>query len=126
MVLLNSTARIDLDVFLERYGDTRAKQEAILFWALHPNARFSRLAVLSAMECSKLDAERALAHMVNNELVNMRSDNGLTIYSLTPSENIRQMLAQFSALDWAQRQIMFAHTHQVPGTCNLVPGQEAV
>ena len=126
MVLLDSTAAIGLNAFLDRHGDTRAKQELLLFWALHPNARFSRLAILSATECSKLDTERALTYMVNNELVNMCLDNGLTIYSLTSSENIRQMVAQLSTLDWGQKQIMFAHTHQVPGTCNLVPGQEGI
>lgn len=126
MVLLDSTAGIGLSTFLDRHGDTRAKQEAILFWALHPNARFSRLAILSAMDCSRLDAERALKCMVNNELVNMHSDNGLTTYSLTANENIRQMVAQLSTLDWGQRQIMFSHARYVQGTYNRTPGQEAV
>ena len=125
MVLLDP-GRIGLDVFLERYGDTRAKQEVLLFWALHPNARFSRLAVLSAVECSRLEAERALTCMVKNELLNMHSDSGSTIYSLNQSENIRQMLAQLGALDWGQRQIMFSHARHMQGTCNLVPGQEGI
>jgi len=120
MVLLDSTVEIGLDAFFDRYGTTRAKQELLLFWALHPNAKFSRLAILSAMECSKLDMERALASMVDDDLVEVRSYSGLTTYSLTSNENIRQMVALLSTIDWGQRKIMFTSTHQVPGTYNLV------
>jgi len=126
MVILDSATGTGLSGFLDRYGNTRTRQELLSFWALHPNTRFSRLAILSAMECSKLDAERTLTYLVNNGLVNMCSDNGLTTYSLTSNENIRQMVDLFSTLDWGQRQIMFTHTHQVPGTCNLVSVQEGI
>jgi hypothetical protein len=126
MVMPDTMAGTGLSAFLDRCGDTRAKQELLLFWALHPDARFSRLAVLSALECSKLDTERALAYMVDIELVNTHSDSGLTTYSLTLSEKIRQMLAQLNTLDWGQRHEIFSHIHQVPGACSLVSGQEGI
>ena len=97
-----------------------------MFWALHPNARFSRLAVLSAMECSRLDVEKALTSMSNDHLVDVRCENGLTTYSLTLDENIRQMVTSLGTLDWNQSQILFARTHRVPDTCNLVSVQEGV
>ena len=115
MVMFDTMAGAGLNAFVDKCGDTRAKQELLLFWALHPDARFSRLAVLSAMECSKLDAERALAYMVDIELVNKHSDSGSTTYSLTLSEKLRQMLAQLNALDWRQRHEIFSHIHQVSG-----------
>jgi hypothetical protein len=126
MVMFDTMTGTGLSVFLDKCGDTRAKQELLLFWALHPNARFSRLAVLSALECSKLDAERALAYMVDIELVNKHSDSGLITYSLTLSEKIRQMLVQLDALDWHQRHEIFSHIHGVSGTCSLVSGQEGI
>ena len=126
MVMIDTTAGTGLSTFLDSCGNTRAKQELLLFWALHPDARFSRLAVLSALECSKLDAERALTYMVDIELVDKHSDSGSTTYSLTLGESIRQMLAQLNALDWRQRHEIFSHIHQVSGACSLAPGQEGV
>jgi hypothetical protein len=126
MVMLDTMAGTGLSAFLDKCGDTRAKQELLLFWALHPDARFSRLAVLSALECSKLDAERALAYMVDIEVVDKHSDSELTTYSLTLSENIRQILAQLNALDWGQRNTVFSHIHQLPGACRLVSRQEGI
>jgi hypothetical protein len=126
VVMLDSITGVGIDTFIDRCGDTRAKQELLLFWALHPDARFSRLAILSALECSKLDAEKALTYMVDIELVNTHSDRGVTTYSLTLSEKIRQMLAQLNTLDWGQRYKIFSHIHQVPGACSLVSRQEGI
>ncbi|HEY42259.1 MAG TPA: hypothetical protein G4O18_10475 [Dehalococcoidia bacterium] len=126
MVTLDSAVEIGLNGFLNRYGDTRAKQELLLFWGLHPDARFSRLAVLSAMECSRLDVEKALKSMANDNLIDMRSDSGLITYSLTTNENIRQMVALLSTLDWGQRHMLLTNTHQVTDTCNLVSAQEGL
>ena len=122
MVVLDAMAEIGLSGFLNRYGNNRAKQELLQFWALHSNARFSRLAVLSAMECSRLDAEKALASMTSDNLVDVCSENGLIIYSLTSNEDIRHMVSLLSKFDWSQRQSVFAHTHHVSGTGNLTTG----
>jgi len=115
MVVVDSNVGTGLVGFLERYGNTRAKGELLLFWALHPDTHFSRLAVLCATECSKVDVAKALDSMTSDNLVDMRSGNGLTTYSLTSDESIRQMVALLGALDWRQRHILFARTHQVPG-----------
>jgi hypothetical protein len=119
MDLLDSPTGTDLYAFLKTNGGTRAKQEVLLFWALHPNARFSKLAVLSAVECSRIDVERALTDMVNDKLVDTHCYNGLVTYSLTCNEDIRRMMALFGTLDWSQRRIIFDHTRLVPSTCNL-------
>jgi len=111
MDLLNLPTGIDLYAFLDTYGGTRAKQEALLFWALHPNTKFSRLAVLSAMECSRIEVERALKDMVEAGLVDMHSYNGLVTYSLTSNQNMRQMVTLFSTLDWGQRRVVCDHAH---------------
>ena len=123
---LNSLIGTGLHIFLDTYGGTRAKQEVILFWALHPNTKFSRLAIFSAMECSRIDVEKALADMVRDGLLNVHSQNGLVTYSLTSNEDIRRMVALFSTLDWGQRRIVWNHPRLVHSACNLTPGEEAV
>jgi hypothetical protein len=126
MVVIDSTAEIGLNGFLDRYGNTRAKQELLLFWALHPNARFSRLAVLSAMECSRLEAEKALASMTNDNLVDMCSENRLTTYSLTKNGDTRRMMSLLNTLDWRQRQDIFDHIHHVAGTSDIISAREGI
>jgi hypothetical protein len=126
MVAIDSVVEIGLGVFLNRYGNTRAKQELLLFWVLHPNARFSRLAVLSAMECSRLDVEKALESMTDDNLVDVCSENRLTTYSLTKNDDIRRMVSLLGTLDWSQRQNMFARIHHVSDTCSLISGCEDI
>ena len=122
MILHDATTKKLLDVFLDTYGSTRAKQEVILFWALHPNTKFSRLAVLSAMERSRIEVERALTDMVKDGLLNVNSQNGLVTYSLTSNEDIRRMMALFSTLDWGQRRIVCDHAHLMHSADNLIQG----
>jgi hypothetical protein len=124
--LLDSPTGTGLCDFLDTHGGTRAKQEVLMFLALHPNARFSRLAILSAIECSRIEVERALMDMVNDELVDTHCHNGLVTYSLTSDEDIRQMVALFGTLDWSRKRTIFDHAHRLHSTCNLVPGKEAV
>jgi hypothetical protein len=124
--LLNSPTGTDLYEFLRTNGGTRAKQEVLLFWILHPNASFSKLAVLSAMECSRIDVERALTDMVHDKLVDTHCHNGLATYSLTSNEDIRRMMALFGTLDWSQRRIIFDNNRLVHSACNLTSGKEAV
>jgi hypothetical protein len=126
MVVIDSAVEIGLSGFLDRYGNTRAKQELLLFWVLHPNARFSRLAVLSAMECSRLDVEKALASLIDDNLLDVCSENGQTTYSLTTNEDIRRMVSLLNTLDWSQRQNMFTRTQHVADTCNLISGGEGI
>lgn len=109
MTVLDLQTTTDLGAFVNRYGDTRAKRELLLFWALHPHARFSRLAVLCATECSKPEAERALEDMAHNGLVDVQCHNGLAVYSLTSNEDVQRMLALLSTLDWRQKQLLFDH-----------------
>ena len=123
---LYSLSGTGLYVFLDTYGGTRAKQEILLFWALHPSTKFSGLAVLSAIECPRTDVERALVDMISDGLIDVHTNNGLVTYSLTSNEDIRRMVALFSALDWGQRRIVWNHPRLVHSACNLTPGEEAV
>ena len=112
---------LDLNAFLNKYGNTHARQEILLFWALHPHARFNRLAVLSAIDCSKLDARKTLDDMVSDKLVEINTDSGIDTYSLTSDGNIRKLITLIRTFDCSQRQILF---QQINSSSNAVSNQK--
>ena len=107
MTVLDSRTTADLRALMSRYGDNRAKRELLLFWALHPRARFSRLAILCATECSRSDVDEALRTTVETGLVDIQCHNGSPVYSLTSNEDVRRVLAVLSTLDWSQKHSLF-------------------
>ncbi len=86
--------------FLEEHGDNRVKRELLLFWGMHPNARFDRKVICYALDYSKLDTEGALRAMVEEELLDKHICNGVTLYSLTRNEERRQQLLALSTFGW--------------------------
>ena len=92
--------------FLEQHGNNRVKRELLAFWGMHPNAKFGRRAICYALDCSKLEAERALRALVNAGLVDTHMNNGLTLYSLTRNEAKRRAVLELATLGWDQRQLM--------------------
>lgn len=92
--------------FLEEHGNNRVKRELIHFWGIHPNARFDRKGICYALDCSKLDAERALGAMVEEGLLNKHVAKGVTLYSLTTNQERRQPILALATLDWGRWQLM--------------------
>ena len=92
--------------FLLEHSNNRAKRELLLFWSMHPHAKFGLRAICYALDCSKLDAERVLRTMVDEGLLDKNICNGVTLYSLTTSEARRQPLLALAALGWDRWQLM--------------------
>lgn len=97
----------ELYCFLEEHGKNRVKRELLDFWSRHPDAKFSRYALCFALDCGKLEADRALRDMIDTGLVDKHANNGLTLYSLTRNnEEKRQLVLELGALSWDQWNIM--------------------
>lgn len=103
--MLNTTEE-SLYRFLHEHGDNRVKRELLLFWGMHPNARFDRRTICYVLDCSKLDMERALRTMVEEGLLDKRISNGVTLYSLTPDEKKRRPILELAGFSWDQWQLM--------------------
>lgn len=95
--------------FLQKHGDNGAKRELLLFWGLHPNARFDKKAICYALDYSKLETERALKTMVKEELLDEHTDNCVILYSLTRNEEKRRQVLELAALGWDRWQLMLRH-----------------
>jgi hypothetical protein len=72
-----------LDKVIKRYADDRSCQEVILFLGRHPQARFSRLAIVHALGGYKLYIEQALNHLANDGVVKRYVKDNLPLYSLS-------------------------------------------
>ncbi len=110
MVVLNT--KESLYCFLQEHGDSRVKRELLLFWGMHPNARFDHRAVHYAVDYSKMETERALRTMVEEELLDKNICNGVTLYSLTTKEERRRAVLELAALSWDQWQLMLMRAEQ--------------
>jgi len=110
MVVLNTEE--SLYRFLQEHGDNWVKRGLLLFWGMHPNARFDRRAICYALDCNKLDAERALRTMVEDGLLDRNICNDVTLYSLTKNEEKRQPVLELATLSWEQWQLILKGIEQ--------------
>jgi len=111
MVAPSALTEEDLSRFLEKHGNNRVKRELLLFWAMHPKARFSQLAICCALECNKPAVKVALKTLVKEGLLDTRSHNNVTLYSLTTNEKRRQPVLGLVALGWGRRKLMLRCTN---------------
>jgi hypothetical protein len=77
------------------------------FFVLHPNGRFSELAIVHALDDvgRKPDVECALKQLVNEGILNTSTDNTVHYYLLTHEETVRQILLNMAKFDWRQWQV---------------------
>ena len=98
--------------FLREHTDDQVQRQVLLFWAMHPNTKFSRLAIRCAVDCGKLDVDRALRALVVAGLLIKHADNGLTLYSLTTDEKRQQLIMEMATLGWDRWQLILRRMEQ--------------
>ena len=91
---------------LEEHGDSWVKRELLAFWGRHPNAKFSRRVLCYALDCNKLDMDKALKALIEARLVDTCIDHDVSLYSLTTSEERRRPVLELAALGWDQWLLM--------------------
>lgn len=68
---------------LQRYAADYYCLELLRFFDRYPRARFSRLAIVHALNNGKVCViEKALQRLISDGLVNKHSENNVTFYSL--------------------------------------------
>ena len=91
---------------LKEHGNNRVKRDLLLFWGLHPSARFESKVIMHALEFNRLDTERALGTMVEEGLIDRSICNGVTLYSLTNHGEIRQSVLELAKLSWYEWELV--------------------
>jgi hypothetical protein len=95
--------------FIKKYADGQLKMELLACLGRHPNAKLSKLAIYHVQDCRKVDVCRALEDMVEAGLVETHIYNGTLLYSLTTSEEKRQLVIKLATLGWDQWQLVLRH-----------------
>jgi hypothetical protein len=82
------------------------------FFASHPNGRFSKLAIVHAIEdeCNRLEMDQALEEMVVEKILDIVRDNGNNYYILTKEEVLRRLVLNMSLFEWRDWQLVLEHT----------------
>ncbi len=106
MVALYSLTEESLYRFLGEHGNSRVKRQLLLFWGMHPKAKFSMLALRCAVDCSRLDMKMALRSMIEEGLLDTHIYNDVPLYSLTRNEERRRPVLELAALGWDQWLLM--------------------
>ncbi len=81
------------------------------FFAAHPNGRFSKLAVIHAVDddCTGWEMEQALEEMVEERILDVNRDNRITFYMLTQEEALRRLVLNMATFEWRDWQLVLEH-----------------
>jgi hypothetical protein len=90
---------------MNKFVSSRCSVGLLRFFAAHPNGRFSKLAIVHAIDeaGSRLEVEQAMEKMVEENLLKTSTDNGICFYMLTKEETLRRLvlnLSLFELRDW--------------------------
>ena len=82
--------------------------ELLRFFVAHPNGRFSKLAIVHAIDnnSSKPEVEKALMHMVDEGILNINIENDVSFYLLTREGPVRQSILEMAEFDWRHWQLI--------------------
>jgi len=78
------------------------------FFVAHPNGRFSKLAIVHAIDDnnSKPEVEKALRQMVDEGILMINIENDVSFYLLTREEPTRQSILEMAEFDWRHWQLV--------------------
>jgi DNA-binding transcriptional regulator PaaX len=97
---------------MKKFVGNRCCLGLLRFFAVHPNGRFSKLAVVHAIDeaGSRLEVERALTQMVNEGILKTVNENNNTFYLLTKEEELRRLILNMALFDWRDWQLVLEHS----------------
>ena len=96
---------------MKKFLSNRCCLGLLRFFAAHPNGRFSKLAIVHAIDeaGSRLEVERALEQMVDEGIIKTCNENSVSFYTLTKEETMRRLVLNMSLFDWRDWQLVLEH-----------------
>lgn len=100
-----------LSQLMKKLINNRCCLALLRFFVVHPNGRFSKLAIFHAIDdnSSKKEVERDLAQMVSDGILQTKIENDISFYLLTREEPVRQILLEMAEFDWRHWQLVLEH-----------------
>ena len=98
--------RLSANLLLKKLIGNRLCLGLLRFLMIHPDGRFSKLAIVHALDESGTgpEIESAMAVLVSTGLVNTDAESGTCCYLLTRNVPIRHLVINLAEFDWHQCQ----------------------
>lgn len=96
---------------MKKFVSDRCCLELFRFFAAHPNSRFSKLAVLHAMDEDDNRARiiNAIEQMIEEGIIHSFDEKGITYFTLTKDEAMRKLVINIALFDWRDWQMVLEH-----------------
>jgi len=109
--VIKKKSRPDVKGLMKNLIGNRSALGLVRFFASHPNGRFSKLAIVHAIdeEDSRPETEKALEQLLIEGLLKTCTENGVCYYLLTRDEPARRVVLTTAELDWRQWQLVLEH-----------------
>lgn len=93
---------------LKKIIDDRCCLSLLRFFLVHPNGRFSKLAIIHGLDGfnRRPEVENALDRLVNDGVLKESIENKVCYFQLTNQEPIRHMLLDLARFDWHRCQMV--------------------
>jgi hypothetical protein len=100
-----------IEQLMQKFVRNRSCLGLLRFFASYPDGRFSKLAIIHAIddECNRPEMDRALEEMVAEKILDISTDNGRKYYSLTQEEVLRRLVLNMAVFEWRDWQLILEH-----------------
>ena len=108
---------------IKEYADDYCCLELLQFFGRYPSAHFNRLAIIHALNNSNNNQKvvRALDHLERDKLIDVTSEHGTTVYSLSAEKTLQYAAINIATLDLPQRRTLFKNGDvRYPEQTNLI------
>jgi len=100
-----------IEQLMKKLISNRSCLGLLRFFAAHPNGRFSKLSIIHASDddCTGWEIEQALDEMLNEKILDVYHENGVTYFKLTQEEALRRLVLNMAIFDWRDWQLVLEH-----------------
>ena len=93
--------------FIGEHLNNQYTQQLILFFAVHPHARFSELAIIHALNQNggRNSLQKALSELVDKGVITKYNKNNVLLYSLPDNTSLQNLVLEFAGLDVRRQQL---------------------
>lgn len=104
-------ARSYIEQLMKKFISNQSCLGLLRFFAAHPNGRFSKLAIIHAIDddCNRVEMGQALDEMVEEKILDVSHENGTIFYVLTKEEALRRLVINMAIFDWRDWQLVLQH-----------------
>ena len=104
-------ARSYIEKLMKRFVSNQHCMGLLRFFANHTDARFSKLAIIHAIDedCNRIEMGQALEDMVREKVLDVTEENGIIYYALTKEEALRRLVQNMAIFQWSDWQLVLEH-----------------